>query len=136
MSAEKIRQTVLTSLSAIGASREALFYANLFAHQDPERFALLVIDPRCLKNPLRETLVGNIKLLSDLGLTPILLIGALDEDRASVKFQSQKLSRELEQATIRTTKLNTASYGLIPEVRAKAKKGLIPILEMTVERRT
>lgn len=134
MSAEKIRQTVLTSLSAIGASREALFYANLFAHQDPERFALLVVDPRCLKNPLRETLVGNIKLLSDLGLTPILLIGALDEDRASVKFQSQKLSRELEQATIRTTKLNTASYGLIPEVRAKAKKGLIPILEMTVER--
>jgi len=133
VSTEKFRQTVLRSLSAIGASREALFYANLFKHQDPERFALLVIDPRCLKNPLLETLIGNLKLLSDLGLTPIILIGALDDDRTSVKFQTQRLSRELEQASIRITKLNMASYGLIPEVRAKTKKGLIPILEMTSE---
>lgn len=134
MNSKSVRQTVLTSLSAIGASREARFYADLFAKQDAERFALIVIDPRCLKNPLLEALVSNLKLLFDLGLSPILLVGAMDEDRTSVKFQAQRLSRELDQASVRATKLNTRSYGLIPDVRKKAKSGLMPILEMTERR--
>ncbi len=134
MEGKGIRQTVLASLSAIGAQRESQFYADLFKSQDPERFALIVVDPRCLKNPLLESLIGNIRLLSNLGLTPILLVGALDEDRTSVKFQAQRLSKDLDHASVRTTKLNTASYGLIPEVRTKAKSGLIPILEMTERR--
>jgi acetylglutamate kinase len=134
MVSNSVRQTVLTSLSAIGASREARFYADLFAKQDAERFALIVIDPRCLKNPLLEALIGNLKLLFDLGLSPILLVGAMDKERTSVKFQAQRLSRELDQASVRSIKLNTRSYGLIPDVRKKAKSGLMPILEMTERR--
>lgn len=134
MEGKGIRQTVLASLSAVGAQRESQFYADLFKSQDPERFALIVIDPRCLKNPLLESLIGNIRLLSNLGLTPILLVGALDEDRTSVKFQAQRLSKDLDHASVRTTKLNTATYGLIPEIRSKVKTGLIPILEMTERR--
>ncbi len=134
MSAGKVRQTVLSSLAAIGASREAQFYADLFAQQDPERFALIVIDPRCLKNPLLEALISNVKLLFDLGLCPLLLVGAMDEDRTAIKFQSQRLSRELDQAAVRVAKLNTGTYGLILEVKTKANEGLIPILEMTERR--
>jgi len=129
-----IRDTVLRSLSAVGATKEAKFYAELFTAQDAERFALIVLDPRCLKNPLLEALISNLRILSDLGLAPVLLVGALDEDRTSVKFQSQRLAKDLDLASVRTAKLNTASYQLIPEVRQKARKGKIPILEMTERR--
>lgn len=130
-----IRDTVLKSLSAVGALDEARFYADLFAAQDPERFALIVLDPRCLKNPLLESLISNIRILSDLGLYPVLLVGALDDDRTSVRFQSQRLAKELESVSVKTAKLNTASYGLIPEVRQKAGMGRLPILEMTEQER-
>lgn len=134
MTKASIRDTVISSLSAIGANREARFYADLFSQQEPEKFALIVIDPRCLKNPLLETFIGNLKLLSNLGLTPILLVGAFDEDRTTVKFQSQRVAKELEQTSVRTSKLNTATYALIPEIKFKAQSGLIPILEMTERR--
>ncbi|MEN9017599.1 MAG: hypothetical protein ABF331_03745, partial [Hellea sp.] len=126
-----IRSTVLNSLSAIGATKEAKFYADLFAAQDAEKFALIVIDSRCLKNPLLEAFISNLKILSDLNLSPVLLVGALDDDRTSTKFQSQRLANDLEHASVRTAKLNTASYQLLPEVRQKARRGKITILEMT-----
>lgn len=129
-----IRETVLRSLSAVGAIDEANFYAELFSSQDAERFALIVIDPRCLKDPLLEALISNLRILADLGLSPILLVGALDDDRTSVKFQAQRLSKELEHASVKTAKLNTATYQLIPEVRQKARKGMVTILEMTERR--
>ena len=131
---KSIRNTVLRSLSAVGATREAHYYAELFAAQDAERFALIVIDPRCLKNPLLEALISNLRILSDLGLSPVLLVGALDDDRTSVKFQAQRLAKDMEQASVKPVKLNTASYQLIPEVRQKARKGQIPLLEMTERR--
>lgn len=129
-----IRDTVLRSLSAVGAIDEAHFYADLFSAQDAERFALIVLDPRCLKDPLLESLIGNLRILSDLGLSPILLVGALDHDRVSVKFQAQRLFKDLGQASVKTAKLNTASYQLIPDVRKKARNGMVTILEMTERR--
>ena len=125
------RDRVLRSLSAVGAIDEARFYADLFASQDPARFALIVLDPRCLKNPLLEALISNLRILSDLDLYPVLLVGALDDDRTSVRFQSQRLAKELESVSVKTAKLNTASYQLIPEVRQKAAGGRMPILELT-----
>ena len=112
-----IRETVLRSLSAVGAIDEASFYADLFFSQKAEQFALIVIDPRCLKNPLLEALISNLKILFDLGLSPVLLIGALDHDPTSVKFQAHRLSKDLQSASVKVSKLDTASYQLIPEVR-------------------
>lgn len=126
-----VRDLVIKSLSAIGAEREAKFYAELFAQQDPEKFALIVLDPRCLKNPLLESLASNLSILSDLGLTPILLIGALDSDRTRVRFMSQRLSKDLDGMDVRSAQLNTASYQLFPEIRKLTAKGKIPILEFT-----
>ncbi len=129
-----IRETVLKSLSAVGAQNEAKFYADLFARQDAEAFAMLVIDPRCLKDPLLEALTSALRILSNLELTPVLVVGAMEDARTSVKFQSQKLSRDLDRSGVRALKLNTASYGLIREVRKTARAGKIPILEMTDRR--
>ncbi len=129
-----VRDTVLKSLAAIGAQEEAVFYANLFQSQDPERFALIVLDPRCLKNPLLEALISDLRILSDLELTPVLVVGALDDDRTSVRFQSQRLYKELDHAGVRAGKLNCASYGLINDVKSQAARGGIVVLEMTETR--
>ena len=67
----------LKSLSAVGAQHEAKFYADLFARQDAETFAMLVLDPRCLKDPLLEPLIAALRILSNLKLSPTLVVGAL-----------------------------------------------------------
>ena len=126
-----MRDLVIKSLSAIGAEREAQFYADLFAAQDPEKFALIVLDTRCLKNPLLEALVSNLRILADLNLTPVLMIGALDDDRTKVKFFSQRLSKELDGVGVRSGKLNTATYELFLAVRKLTAQGQFPILEFT-----
>lgn len=129
-----VRQTVLSSLSAVGATQEASFYAELFAKEDPERFALILLDPRVINNPLLEALTSNLQILSNLGLAPTLLIGAAEDNRTSVKFQAQRLTRDLDSSGIKSAKLNTQTYGLISEIRRRAKAGIIPILEMTERR--
>lgn len=129
-----VRQTVLSSLSAVGATQEAQFYAELFAKDDPERFALILLDPRVLKNPLLEALTSNLQILSNLGLAPSLLIGALEDDHTSIKFQSQRLARDLDSSGVKAAKLNMATYGLIGEIRRRTQAGIIPILEMTDRR--
>ena len=110
-----IRETVLKTLSAVGAQHEAKFYAELFAQQDAETFAMIVLDPRCLKKPLSEALIAALRILSNLQLSPILIIGALEDARTSTKFQAQSLSKSLDRIGVRSLKLNTASYGLIKE---------------------
>ena len=127
----RTRDTVLASLAAIGARSDAAFYANLFSELSPERFALLVVDPRATQGPLLEAFVSNLRLLADLELTPIVVIGVLDEDHTHVRFQSQKLSRELTDAGVQCLKLNTATYGLVGEIRKTCAEGRIPILEIT-----
>lgn len=129
-----IRETVLQSLSAVGAQHEATFYAELFARQDAERFAMIVVDPRCLKDPLLEALIAALRILSNLKLSPTLVVGALEDGRTSAKFQAQRLSRDLDKSGVRALKLNTASYGLINEVQKTARSGKMPILEMTDRR--
>ena len=133
---QEIRDIVLSSLSAIGANHEAKFYADLFASQEAERFALVVIDPRCLKNPLLESLIGNLRILNNLGLTPVLLVGALDEDDTSVRFQSQRLKRDIEHSNIGVVKLDTATYGLVADIRKNSRAGKLVVLEMTSQKKS
>lgn len=121
----------MKSLMAIGSGKEAAFYANLFASQDPEKFALISIDSRCLRNPLLEALISDFKIISDLGLTPVLVVGALDEKRTNVRFQAQRLCKALEGAGIKNSKLNCASYQLMPDVLKKVRAGNFTVLEMT-----
>ena len=112
---------MLRSLSAVGAIDEAHFYAELFSSQDAERFALIVLDPRCLKNPLLEALISNLRILFDLGLSPILLVGALDHDPTSIKFQAQRLAKDLDQASVKTAKLNTCLLYTSPSPRDRTR---------------
>lgn len=121
----------MSSLSAVGATQEAKFYADLFSKEDPERFALILLDPRVLKNPLLEALTSNLQILSSLGLAPTLVIGALDDDRTAIRFQAQRLQRDLDSSGVKVAKLDTATYGLLSDIRRRAQAGIISILEMT-----
>ena len=128
---ESARATVMRSLIAVGSQREASFYANIFQNIAPEQFALIIIDTKCLKSPLFEALITDLKILSNLDLTPILMVGALQADKSNVRFQSGRLCQALDSAKIKTTKLNCASYQFMSEVKKKARSGHFVILEMT-----
>jgi len=130
-SSNSVQATVMRSLMAVGSAHEAKFYADIFQNLAPERFALLVIDPRCLVSPLLEALISDLKILSNLGLTPVLVVGALHTDKTNVRFHSQKLCQALEKAKIKMAKLNCASYQFISDVRKKAKSGRFVVVEMT-----
>lgn len=131
VSKSSVRETVMKSLMAIGSGKEAAFYANLFAAQDAEKFALISIDARCLRNPLLEALISDLKIISDLDLTPVLVVGALELNRGNVRFQAQRLCKALEGAGIKNSKLNCASYQLMPDVLKKVRAGNFTVLEMT-----
>ena len=106
-----VRETVLKSLSAVGAEHEAKFYADIFARQDAETFAMIVLDPRCLQDPLLESLITALRILFNLQLSPTLVVGAMDDQRTSATFQAQRLLKELGKSGVRAIKLNTATYG-------------------------
>ncbi len=128
---DSLRETVLRSLIAVGSEREASFYAKIFQNLEPERFALILVDPKCLKSPLIESLMSDLKILYNLGLTPVLVVGALSKDKSSVRFQSERLSKALERAKIKMAKLNCASYQFFSEIRKHADNGRFVVLEMT-----
>lgn len=125
-----VHDTVMKSLRAVGSSKEALFYAKLFQNQQAERFALITIDPRCLYNPLLEALTSDLKILADLELTPVLLVGDVETDAPQVNYQSQKLCKALDAANIANSRLNCASYEVMASVRKLAKAGRFVVLEM------
>ncbi|PHR92086.1 MAG: hypothetical protein COA69_08735 [Robiginitomaculum sp.] len=124
-----LRETIITSLRAIGSRKDAQFFAQIFQSQEPEKFAIIVIDPRCLKNPLFEILISDLKFLSDMNLTPVLLLGEFDADVTSIHFQSQKLCHALDKAGISNTKLNCASYEIIPSIKKITRNGRLVVLE-------
>lgn len=124
----------MRSLAAFSGRNDVEFFTRLFREQDPQRFALLVLDQRCLKKPLLEALISDLRILADLQLTPVMLIGALDEDRSSVKINATRLMKSLERASIKSVKLNCATYGLTDEITKRAKGGAMVVLEMTERR--
>ncbi|MEE9272668.1 MAG: hypothetical protein V3U57_05315 [Robiginitomaculum sp.] len=126
-----VKETVIKSLVAVGSAKEAKFYANLFRNISAEKFALIAIDACCLKNPLLEAFISDLKILSNLGLTPVLLVGALDEDKTTVRFQVERLCSALDGVNIMFAKRNCASYQFIPDIAKIAKNGRFPILEIT-----
>ncbi len=126
-----VRDTVMKSLKAISADKESAFYTKLFQEQEPERFALLVIDPRCLEKPLLEALISDLKILSNLNLIPLLLVGALDERRTSVQSQVYRLCQALDNVGIANNKLNCETYEFGKAVRKIVHGGRMPVLEMT-----
>ncbi len=125
------RELVLRSLIAVSEAREAEFYAQLFQNQAPEQFAMIVVGSRCLVNPLRKSLISDLKILSNLDLTPLLVVGALYDNTSLIAYDAQKLAKEMEAAGIVYDKLNCASYQLAGQVRKSTKMGKIPILELS-----
>lgn len=116
-----IRETVLRSLSAVGATQEARFYAELFAAQEPERFAVIALDHRCLEEPLQEALISNLQILSNLGLIPITLVGA---DYADV------LSQGLADVSVRSASVTFENAGALADIRSAASAAILPIVSV------
>lgn len=67
-------EAVLKFLQSIGRGSEADFYIRLFRSTAPERFATLVINASTLTEGI-NTVVGDLRFLHSLGLTPVVAIG-------------------------------------------------------------
>jgi len=116
-----IRETVLRSLSAVGATQEARFYAELFAAQEPERFAVIALDHRCLEEPLQDALISNLQILSNLGLIPIILVGA---------GYTSVLSEGLRDVSVETVTVSLENTSAVEDVRRAVKAGTLPIVRV------
>ncbi len=123
--------SVIRTLLAVGSDREARLYTKIFRELKPEQFAFLVLDPRVLRNPLLEAFSSILKILAELKLTPIIKIGALQNDKTNVSAQTLRLCRALEMAGIRYRKLNCATYQLIGDIRKFARLGNMVLVEDT-----
>lgn len=67
-------EAVLKFLQSIGRGNEADFYIRLFRSTAPERFATLMINASTLTEGM-NTVVGDLRFLHSLGLTPVVVIG-------------------------------------------------------------
>lgn len=128
---DSVRDKIIRTLLAVSSSKESRFYAHIFQKIDPARFALLVVDHRCLQKPLLEAFASDLKILSDLGLTPILKIGTMATNSPNVSAQTQRLCKQLEASKISYRRLNCATYQLINEIKRFTHLGNMVILEDT-----
>src|ERR1700753_1064999 len=75
-------EAVLRFLAGVGPGSEAEFYLRLFRSRSPESFATLVVDPTTLHENA-ETVALDLRLLSALSLTPVVVLGFYHPERAS-----------------------------------------------------
>lgn len=71
-----LSENLIRALSAVGAIDETRFYAELFRAQKPENFAVFVIDPRCMADPLRTAMLSQFAVIAQLGLRPTLVVNS------------------------------------------------------------
>lgn len=116
-------EAVLKFLQSVGRGNEADFYIRLFRSTAPERFATLVINASTLTEGI-NTVVGDLKFLHSLGLTPVVVIGLhwSRDVQANGKRLSDKLADVNVPAVVTTADLPT----LIEHTHA----GRIPIVPL------
>ncbi len=72
---------VLRFLRSIGRPKEAQFYVSLFQQANPESFALLCVSEGVMRDT-SEALELDLRVLSQLGLTPIIVFGLVTPQHA------------------------------------------------------
>lgn len=116
-------EAVLKFLQSIGRGNEADFYIRLFRSTAPERFATLVINASTLTEGM-NTIVGDLRFLHSLGLTPVVAIG-LHWSR-EVSANGKRLHDKLSDAGVPAAVSGTDLAELIDHTHA----GRIPIVPL------
>ncbi len=69
------RQTILRLLSVMASAKEINQYLKRFSQLDAKRFAVVSLDEALLTDEL-EAIASSLSFLQDVGLTPVVLLGA------------------------------------------------------------
>ena len=117
-------------LESVGQPADVQFYLRLFRAERRESFAILVVDARVVRAAL-ESLHFDLRILADLGLTPVVLLGLVDPDDAEV--QAERLREWLEEDQVAAEILpasTTENGGLVAGLRRAIGAGTIPLVPM------
>ncbi|HEX4355770.1 MAG TPA: hypothetical protein VHZ95_22740, partial [Polyangiales bacterium] len=116
-------EAVLRFLAGVGPGSEAEFYLRLFRSRSPESFAALVVDPATLHENA-EAVALDLRLLSALSLTPVVVLGFYQPERAA--DYAQLLNDKL--AAMRVASCTFASDATREEIAASALRSQVPLV--------
>ena len=98
---------VLRFLESIGHPKEAQYYVSLFQATTPESFALISVSESVMRET-SEALTMDLRTLSQLGLTPIIVLGLVDP--SSARKHVEKIYQTLQgQIACQVTPLDKAN---------------------------
>ena len=126
--------TVLRFLWSVGRQAESEFYLSLFQAEAKERFAAIAIDAPVIVERL-DALLLDLKLLRDLGLVPMVVLGILDSTESSK--QASSLVEKLLQGGVDAQVLNYSFDALEVEplaeqVRRLSRRGIFPVISLNL----
>jgi len=117
---------VLRFMESIGRRSESEFYLSLFRAGPKERFAAITVDANVARHA-GEAVVLELRFLSNLGLSPIVLLGLFEPTDALE--HAGRIRRKLERRGVPVTQL---AFGDTPDLAERAteaaRAGTIPIL--------
>jgi hypothetical protein len=117
-------------LESVGAKADVDFYLKLFRAQQKESFAILVPNAQIVKSAL-DPVHFDLRILADLGLIPVVLLGLLEPKDADA--QAQRVSDWLLEDAVRCEIVRAdAEMGpaTIDAIRAVIGRGAIPLVSI------
>jgi len=121
-------EVVRRFLESVGQKADVDFYLGLFRAQKRESFAILVVDAKVVRAAL-DSLHFDLRILTDLGLTPVVLLGLVEPDDAEP--QAERLREWLEEDQVRATIVPAgpgSNGGLTAALLAAIGDGVVPIV--------
>lgn len=99
------RQTILRLLSVMASAKEINQYLKRFSQLDAKRFAVVSLDCALLTDEL-EAIASSLSFLQDVGLTPVVLLGAghtLEAELAATSASGESITTPEALARLRRT---------------------------------
>ncbi|MCC6748916.1 MAG: hypothetical protein IT371_14755 [Deltaproteobacteria bacterium] len=122
---------VLRFLESVGRRGEAEFYLALFRAEAKERFALIAVDAPVMRQA-SDAVVLDLRLLSALGLRPVVLLGLLEPHQAAA--HAERLHRRLHHAGVEAALLPLAGADETHRaVASTIRDGRLPLLAFAPE---
>ena len=117
-------EVVLRFLESVGRRSDAEFYLSLFRGAAKERFACICIDGPVIAAAL-EAVVVDLRFLTVLGLTPVLVLGVFDHENAAA--HAQALVEGLERVGVASLRVGARDHA---QVAQAARAQHIPIVAL------
>jgi acetylglutamate kinase len=121
-------EVVRRFLQSVGQPADIDFYLGLFRAQKRESFAILVVDARVVRAAL-DSLHFDLRLLTGLGLTPVVLLGLIEPDDAEP--QAERLREWLVEDQVRAEIVPAgpgANGGLTQALLDAIGEGVVPLV--------